>query len=443
MISKLLNTGNRRWLMLFPLLGLIILLILVNAKPPPQLKSTLALAPLVHIEAAKMRPLQMTIKGYGRAQSKERWQAVAEVSGRVIFRHPGLEKGSMLPAGTRALQIDPVDYQLKLAQAKSDLKSAIADADRIGLTKNKQSLSLDLENNRLKLLEKELKRKQGLVKKGSISRSLVDQEQSNVFAQQQKVLDLTTRLQLIPNDVDVAQARIQVNQSRVKEAQRKLDKTAIIIPFDARITQVYAELDQVINLQAILLKANHIGAMEIPAQFSFNDLKQLIGQARHRRSAQESEFPDIKQLNLQADIKLYSGNDIVQWPGRVSRVSDSIDAQGNTIALIIEMENDWKHFDPFKRPPVLNDMFVEVNVKAQTTVVLSVPTKAIHGDKIYIVQDGLLSVKPISILFESGEYSALDSQLPGTISVDDFVITTDLLPAIDKMNVRAVMELAP
>ena len=107
MFKKLLKTGQRRWLVLFPLLGFIILVIMVKLKSAPQLKSEIELTPLVNVEKVKVRTLQMSIEGYGRAQSKESWQAVAEVSGRVIYRHPELEKGKMLPAGTVALKFDP------------------------------------------------------------------------------------------------------------------------------------------------------------------------------------------------------------------------------------------------------------------------------------------------------------------------------------------------
>jgi multidrug efflux pump subunit AcrA (membrane-fusion protein) len=440
MLKKLLKTGQRRWLVLFPLLGFIILVIMVKLKSAPQLKSEVELTPLVNVEKAKVRNLQMSIEGYGRAQSKEIWQAVAEVSGRVIYRHPDLEKGKIMPAGTVLLKIDPVDYQLKLAQAKSDLKSAIADADRVALNKNKYTLSLELEKSRLIILEKEYKRKKGILNKGAISQSLVDQEQSNVFAQQENVLDLSTSLQLIPNDIDVAQARIQVNQSQVKEAERKLDKTNIVLPFDARITQVNAVLEQVINQQSVLLEANYIGAMEINAQFSVTDMKQLIRQTATSKLSQNGGFPDIKHLKLQAKIKLYSGDESHEWPGIVTRVSDSIDPQGNTIGLIVEMENDWKHFDPLKNTPVMNDMFLEVKVIGKTKKVLSVPTKAIHGQSIYTVEDNLLRVKPVSILFESGRDTAVNANLEGSVSIDDLVITTDLLPAIDKMKVRTFMD---
>jgi hypothetical protein len=440
MLKKLLKKGQRRWLVLFPLLGFIILVIMVKLKSAPQLKSEVELTPLVNVEKAKVLNLQMSIEGYGRAQSKEIWQAVAEVSGRVIYRHPDLEKGKIMPAGTVLLKIDPVDYQLKLAQAKSDLKSAIADADRVALNKNKYTLSLELEKSRLIILEKEYKRKKGILNKGAISQSLVDQEQSNVFAQQEKVLDLSTSLQLIPNDIDVAQARIQVNQSQVKEAERKLAKTNIVLPFDARITQVNAVLEQVINQQSVLLEANYIGAMEINAQFAITDMKQFVRQTVDTTFSQDNKFPDIKRLNLQAGIKLYAGDESLEWLGSVERVSDSIDFQGNTIGLIVEMENDWKDFDPLNNTPVMNNMFLEVEVLSEAKPMLSIPTKAIHGQSVYIVKDNVLRIKPISILFESGRYTAIDDKAEGSISLGDLVITTDLLPAIDKMQVRTLLD---
>jgi multidrug efflux pump subunit AcrA (membrane-fusion protein) len=299
---------------------------------------------------------------------------------------------------------------------------------------------LELENSRLINLEKEYKRKKVILNKGAISQSLVDQEQSNVFAQQEKVLDLSTSLQLIPNDIDVAQARIQVNQSQVQEAERKLAKTNIMLPFDARITQVNAVLEQVINQQSVLLEANYIGAMEINAQFAITDMKQFVRQTVDTTFSQDNKFPDIKRLNLQAGIKLYAGDESLEWLGSVERVSDSIDFQGNTIGLIVEMENDWKDFDPLNNTPVMNGMFLEVEVLSEAKPMLSIPTKAIHGQSVYIVKDNVLRIKPISILFESGRYTAIDDKAEGSISLGDLVITTDLLPAIDKMQVRTLVD---
>lgn len=438
MLNKLFGQGNRRWLAILPALGIVILVLLVKLRPAPALKDNIASSPLVSTTQAKIITLSMAVKGYGRAKPKETWHAVSEVSGRVTYRHDDLKKGRLLPAGTVVLRIDPVDYQLKLAQAKSDLNSAKADAARIDLNEEKQKLSLAFEKNRLAILEKELKRKKNLLRKGSISRSSVDREQSNVLAQQEKVLNLETNVKLIPNDIEVAQARIQVNESRVKEAERRLEKTVVTLPFDARITQVDTALDQVVNQQSILFKANQIGTMEINAQFSIEDMKEFLRQSVDNSLTNDSGLPDIKRLGLQANITLYSGESSQQWTGSVTGVSDSIDPQGNTVGMIVEVANNWKNFDPINSTPVMSDMFLEVQIISPAHQILAVPSKAIHGNKVYVVQDNTLQIKAVQVLFENQSMSAIATGKG--INQGDEIITTDLLPAIDGMTVRTQPE---
>ena len=435
-IKQLMQTGHRRWLVIFPLIGLVVLIALVKMKSPPTLKQGVDFAPLVEVEQAAIKSIAPTISGYGRAQAKESWQAVSEVSGRVIYRHEKLEKGAMIPKDTVVLKIDPVDYQLKLAQAKSDLNSAKAEADRIALNESKMRTSLELEQNRLGILQKELKRKQGLAKQGSISRSLLDQEQSNVYAQQQKVLDLQTSIKLIPNDIEVAKARVQVNESRVKEAERKLAKTTITMPFDARISAVNAELEQVINQQGILISANHLGAMEITAQFSVDDLRKIVHHSVPDNFITSGEFPDIRDLRLKAVVSSPNGSDLQRWEGEVTRIGDSIDAQGNTVALVVELENDWVNFDPINKPPLMNDMFLQVNVTAGARELLTVPAKAVHGGEVYVAIDNKLVKKPVGVMFEKDGLVAVNRKLKDTITAGEHVIVTDLLPAIDQMTIK-------
>lgn len=435
-IKQFLQSGHRRWLVIFPLIGFIILITLVNMKSPPTLKQNVNFAPLVKVEQATIQAIAPTISGYGRAEAKETWQAVSEVSGRVIFRHESLEKGAMIPKDTVVLKIDPVDYQLKLAQAKSDLNSATAEADRISLNENKMRTSLELEQSRLAILQNELKRKQGLAKQGSISRSLLDQEQSNVYAQQQKVLDLQTSIKLIPNDIEVAKARVQVNQSRVKEAERKLAKTTITMPFDARVTAVNAELEQVINQQAVLISANHIGTMEITAQFSLEDLRRLVSHSLPEDYQSDGKFPDIRDLELTAIVSSPAKNNRQRWQGEVTRVGDSIDPQGNTISLVVELQNDWRNFDPINRPPLMSDMFLQVNVTAISKQLLTVPAKAVHGNEVYVAVADKLVKKPVGVMFEKDGLVAINGKLAGTIGAGEQVIVTDLLPAIDQMTIK-------
>lgn len=120
------NLNKKRWLFLLPLGALVLLVIVTMTKPEPKLKAEGNLPPLVSTQVVEKRTIEPYVTGYGRARPKQVWQAVSEVSGRVIYRHENLQQGKALPAGTVLLRTDPTDYELKLAQAKSDLSSAEA-----------------------------------------------------------------------------------------------------------------------------------------------------------------------------------------------------------------------------------------------------------------------------------------------------------------------------
>ncbi|WP_438887247.1 hypothetical protein, partial [Bacillus cereus group sp. Bce037] len=54
---------------------------------------------------------RLEARGHGVARPVETWQAVANVSGRVVARHPNLESGSLLREGTLLLALDPSRYE--------------------------------------------------------------------------------------------------------------------------------------------------------------------------------------------------------------------------------------------------------------------------------------------------------------------------------------------
>ena len=52
--------------------------------------------------------------GYGRATTKHIWKTIAEVNGKLIYKNKLLETGKILPKGTLLLEIDPLEYQVKI-----------------------------------------------------------------------------------------------------------------------------------------------------------------------------------------------------------------------------------------------------------------------------------------------------------------------------------------
>ncbi len=73
---------------------------------------------------AEARPVRTVVRGYGNVQAARSWAAVSEIAGTIVWRHPDLETGNMLPKGTTALRIDPSAYQLAVASRGGSVHAA-------------------------------------------------------------------------------------------------------------------------------------------------------------------------------------------------------------------------------------------------------------------------------------------------------------------------------
>ena len=389
--------------------------------------------PLVETFMVENRAIEPKITGYGKVRPKETWDAVAQVSGRVVYRHPELERGKMLRKGTELIRIDPLDYQLKLAQAKSDLTSAKAELDKIELNGDKLVNALGIERRRLAIMEKELTRKTNLNKTGAVSSSVLEQEKQNVLAQEQKVLDLDTNLKLVPNNLEVAKAAIQVAESRVQEAKRKLENTHVVMPFDGKVAEVKIERDQVVSEREIMVKAHRWDRMEIATQVSLSDMRGLIAHTE-RSALVAGQVADIANLDLKADVILYVGDHKMHWDAVVTRVGESIDPQGNSVVLMVEVEQN-AHVDPSLRPPLINEMYVEVVVSGGANSQLVVPAQALRGEMVYLMDEkGQLDKRPVDVGLIMEPWAIIDNGL----SVGDKVVINDVIPAVTGMKLREI-----
>lgn len=96
-----------------------------------------------------------------------------------------------------------------------------------------------------------------------------------MLSQKKLVQDIENQLALMPDERGVSQALVKVNQAKVDEAKRSLEKTRIVLPVTMRVSEVDAELNQVVNLQQTMVTAHLNDVMEVEAQLSIHDLQLL------------------------------------------------------------------------------------------------------------------------------------------------------------------------
>ena len=419
---------------LFPLavaIGLLLLVLLISLKTRPKLADASQHAVPVDVIVVKPQAVAPTIEGFGRIEPKQIWQAIAEVGGRIMYRHPQLYKGQILTEGTVLLKIDPTDHQIKQAAALADLQATQVQLQGKDLQEKNLKLSLAIEQQQLTLSEQETARKKQLKQQNLISQSELDQQQKNLLSQQQRLQDLHNQLTLLPNDKALLEAQLLQAQSRAEEAQRQLDKTEIKMPWTGRIASVEVENKQVIAVQQSLLKVHGLDTVLVNAQFSMHDMRVLAKSL----SFDSQQMPDISQLGLSAELILEGFGFKHSWPAYVARISDTVDPTQATVGVILEVQQDYTNLRPDLKPPLVNGMFVRARLTGKPQPHWRLPLKALHGNELYVLNaEQRLQKIAAQVLFFDHQHVIVQAALqPG-----DQVISTDLIPAIPSMQLMAL-----
>jgi multidrug efflux pump subunit AcrA (membrane-fusion protein) len=115
--------GLKRRLLIIPpvLAGVALLVFFVRGGSEPEKEPPAEKARPVSVIAVPLVEFVPRAIGYGNVQPGRSWEAVAEVSGRIVAKHVLLESGEIVSGGLEVLRIDPGDYQLAVESAKSKI----------------------------------------------------------------------------------------------------------------------------------------------------------------------------------------------------------------------------------------------------------------------------------------------------------------------------------
>ncbi len=426
------NNSQKKYLLLVGVAaGFLALIFATLLRPSPPLSETFNRAVLVDTVALAKQDVSAVIAGFGRVEPKTTWQALAEVSGKVIYRNPQLEQGRVLLKGTRLLAIDPLEYQLKLDQSRENLNATRARLVRLDQEEKNLNSSLLLEQQKLTITEQEFKRKKQLNEQKLIADAVLDTEKKAQLAQRKLVQDLESQLKLVPDDRKVTQAQLRVDEATLKDAERRLAQTEILLPFTARIGKVDVELNQVVNQGSVMLVAQNLGHVEIKAEFSLKDLRNLVKNSN--RSLRPGEVPSIEHFQFSGKVKLQIADIYREWPASVTRIAETVNPDQASIGVYLEVEEDLRTFNPAIRPPLTKGMLVTAFIGSPTGQQFVIPEKALHENRVYLMsEDNKLRIVPVKVLFRTESGVAIK----GDIHTGDQLILNDLIPAIAGMSLR-------
>jgi membrane fusion protein (multidrug efflux system) len=167
----------------------------------------------------------------------------SDVSGKII--NVTVKEGQQVSTGDTLFQIDPVPFQLALAQARAKLEDAKTSHGNLVANVALYSQTLDIVNSGIALKQRDVERKNALVKSQAGSQLDLDNSATAlVTAQAQRQLVTQQRsnalTQLLGNpDLPLEQfpAHMQA-KAALDDAQRNLDLTTVRAPMNGVATQV-------------------------------------------------------------------------------------------------------------------------------------------------------------------------------------------------------------
>jgi RND family efflux transporter MFP subunit len=399
---------SRTWLFLPPLLlGVGVVVALASSKkklPRAEYVRTAVPVKVVKVHRSEVYP---EVVGFGTAVACRTWSATAEVDGRITKLHPRLRSGVFVEAGEVLLEIDRTDYQRRVEQREAELLQARAKLERMKLTCAADQASLKIQEQLLSVRKNNVDRLTKLRTSAAASPSEHDAEMAIYLQQSQTVQNLASTLATYPAQIAEAEAAVTLAESRIREAERDVNRTTITAPFDGTLADASLELEQYVQPNQPLFDVIDTAAVEIEAQFSLAQLSRIARPASHlydQRSPADqptqmlvATSPDTNRFlnvapeypnwfeHLTAVVAVHSGDVELSYPAKVVRLSESVDEQTRTIGVVIRVENANSGSQSFPlRPGTYCEVLLSTDLPIEACVI---PRTCLDGDEVLVVDD--------------------------------------------------------
>lgn len=427
--------AKRRWLFFIPvLLGILAFIIIARKTKEPNRPQISEMSRSVSVVQVKQTTIVPRVKGYGYVEPTETWEAVPEVSGRVVEMHPELKKGVFLKKGDVLLRLDPQSYDFAESRGRASVMSVEAQLRELAQQRENTERLLEIEQKALALARKEMTRKRDLHQQGFLSQSELEQEEKMLLSQETAIKNLVNTLALIPSQEKALLAKKDSDVSSLGAMRLDLERTVIRAPFDCRIAEVNVELDEYAAVGTVLVRAIGIAAVEIPVKIAPGEFANLLPNSVNSSIIMEDgiDMERIREMiGVKATVRLPMFHRDAVWEGEFRRTGESVDVATGALTVYVAVEQPYASMQPGVRPPLVPNLYCEVELQGhlwEDRYLL--PMRALHNGRIYLVDsDGRLAFREIEVELAMDDFAVVSAGL----TEGEMVVLTDLIPAIEGM----------
>ena len=318
------------------IIGIAFAIILAKSAKKPESQISQPKLPAVEVQIAEATRHTYRIQSQGTALPRTSIRLVSEVSGKVVSVAESFDVGQIFTKGDVLLKIDARDYELALAQARSQVAQA--------------QLRLQMEVKEADVVRREWE----LLNQGE-----------------------PTGLQAREPQLASARAALEAALAAEEAAKRNLDRCEIRAPFDGMVARAGVRPGQFAALATPLgeLFATDVAEVRLPliaSDLSFIDLprpgaKVALGQA-----------PKVT-------LSARAGDRRTEWLGHIVRSEETVDPMNRMVYVVAQV------VDPYglaKRDgaPLRSGTFVRASIEGRTQEnVIVLPRQALRGkDRVWI-----------------------------------------------------------
>jgi multidrug resistance efflux pump len=422
-------------------LGIIVLAIVVNllgcGTDPEQSFTATQTVQQIDVELALVTRTDLTtsLELVGNFLPSRRSVIVAEVDG-VIEKIPRptvnptvvefagvretlpLDIGTEVKKGELLVKLDASEYELGLETEKAQLAHAKTELANLIAWKRPEEITLakalhDEAIANLERAESDYDRVIRLVQDNAVSASEHDEKQANALKARALLAHAKANVAIAEagptaEQLAVGRAALASAEAQVKHERWKVDKTSVVAPYDAVVTDRYVDVgDRVTALPRVEI-------MEVM------DIRFLVAEV----GVPERYFGSV-QLLERAAIRVQGHRDPI--PGLIVRINDKVDPGSRAYRIRVAIDNTSRQFH------VGQFVRVVLNI-ASSPNTLTVPRRAVSYSggqpNVFVFANGKVTRHPVELGIETDDSVEIVSGLneKAQIVVDDPAVLTDNMP---------------